>query len=99
MPAGVPLKPTTVRFDHSADTLIEAAAKACGVSKSQFVRDAALVRAILVNPEQPQLRPADVSRVAQEAHRLASPEPGGSKQTPKGGRKTQARGPRRRSSG
>jgi uncharacterized protein (DUF1778 family) len=44
----VPLVPTTIRFAPEAMELIERAAQEMGTSVAQFVREAAIVRAMVV---------------------------------------------------
>ena len=43
----VPLRPTTIRFASDAMDLVNRAAEETGVSSAQFVREAAMMRAIL----------------------------------------------------
>lgn len=50
MPHNVPLRPTTVRFAHDAMDLVQEAAKEAGCSVSQFVREAAIMRAAALLP-------------------------------------------------
>jgi hypothetical protein len=47
------LKPTTIRFTPDAMELIQRAAKRQGCSISQFVREAALMRASMASDENP----------------------------------------------
>jgi NADPH-dependent glutamate synthase beta subunit-like oxidoreductase len=49
----MPLKPTTIRFTPDAMTMIQRAAKRQGCSVSQFVREAALMRASMSSDENP----------------------------------------------
>lgn len=44
----MPLRPTTVRFDLRAATYVAQAAAELDVSVSQFIREASLIRAVLV---------------------------------------------------
>ena len=43
----MPLRATTIRFDDRGAQLIQEAAREAGVSFSQFVREAALMRAVM----------------------------------------------------
>jgi hypothetical protein len=47
------LKPTTIRFTPDAMEMIQRAAKRQGCSVSQFVREAALMRASMASDENP----------------------------------------------
>lgn len=50
MPDDMPLRPTTVRFAQDAMNLVQDAAREAGVSVSQFVREAAIMRAAALLP-------------------------------------------------
>jgi uncharacterized protein (DUF1778 family) len=74
----VPLIPTTIRFAPDAMELIERAAGQMGTSVAQFVREAAIVRAMVLenHPETEHL--ADTLAGAHEGstvQRLARPRP------------------------
>lgn len=43
----VPLRPTTIRFASDALEMVNKAAEEMGVSSAQFIREAAIMRAIL----------------------------------------------------
>lgn len=45
--ARMPLRATTIRFDEGAAQLVQDAAHSAGISFSQFVREAALMRAVM----------------------------------------------------
>lgn len=51
MPHEMPLRPTTVRFAQDAMDLVQEASKEAGVSVSQFVREAAIMRAAALLPQ------------------------------------------------
>jgi uncharacterized protein (DUF1778 family) len=51
MPEPMPLRPTTIRFAEDAMDLVHQAALEAGVSVSQFVREAAIMRAAALLPE------------------------------------------------
>lgn len=65
----MPLRPTTVRFAQDAMDLIQAAAKEAGVSVSQFVREAAIMRAAYLLRDRPELVEKDqlVDRLARRS--------------------------------
>lgn len=66
MARSVPLKPTTVRFSTDGTDLVQQAADAVGSTFSQFVREAALIRAAWV------LRQGEgMSALAEEVRRMA----------------------------
>jgi hypothetical protein len=66
------LKATTIRWDAVAHRLIEAEARDAGVGFSQFVREAALIRAALRAAERDDSLSRDFRNIAQEVERLAS---------------------------
>lgn len=66
MPGPVPLKPTTVRFADDSMELVKRAADQAGVSLSQFVREAALIRAALILRES-----EDLAAMSQRVVQLA----------------------------
>lgn len=43
----MPLKPTTVRFASDCQILVQQAADEMGISMAQFVREAAIIRALI----------------------------------------------------
>lgn len=47
----MPLRPTTIRFASDAMDFVNKAADAAGVSSAQFVREAAIMRAMLILQE------------------------------------------------
>lgn len=61
----MPLKPTTVRFAEDGYEFVQRAAESVGSTVSQFVREAALVRAAWV------LNDHDAAKLAKEVRRLA----------------------------
>lgn len=68
------LHPTTIRFGDRAYTTIARAADAQGISVSQYVREAALIRAVLdeVDTAEEAIHTAhDLLGVAREVRRLA----------------------------
>ena len=70
---------TTLRFDAAAHELVKAAAEACGVTTAQFMREAALVRAVLtlrtdiehLTPQTATEHIADFDALSAEVARLA----------------------------
>jgi uncharacterized protein (DUF1778 family) len=76
----VALHATTIRFGDRAYTAIALAADAQGISVSQYVREAALIRAVLdeLDSANEALHTAhDLLGVAREVRRLAEVEPAG----------------------
>lgn len=66
----VALKVQTIRWDQHTDALIKEAAKACGgIPISQFVREAASMRAVIVLSE---AGPSDLTRQAQLMRSLSA---------------------------
>lgn len=63
----VPLKPTTVRFTDDSIDLVRQAADLASVSLSQFVREAAIMRAALLVQDRHDL--AKLSRLVQRLAR------------------------------
>jgi uncharacterized protein (DUF1778 family) len=61
----VPLRPTTIRFASDAMDLVNKAAEATGVSTAQFVREAAVMRAMLA------LQQGEYRSLAEEVQRLS----------------------------
>lgn len=62
----MPLRPTTIRFAPDAMQLVNEAAAELGESTSQFVREAAMMRAMLT------LKPStDLHQLAEEIKQLA----------------------------
>ncbi len=49
----VPLRPITVRFDDRVLKAIQTGAEMLGISSAQFIRDAALIRAVMLTSEHP----------------------------------------------
>ena len=69
----MPLKPTTIRFTPDALELIQRAAKRQGCSVSQFVREAALMRASMSaddNPYPMRNLASEMRRLGEEGARL-----------------------------
>jgi hypothetical protein len=69
----MPLKPTTIRFTPDAMELIHRAAQRQGCSVSQFVREAALMRASMTgdaNPYPMRDLAAELRRLGEEGARL-----------------------------
>lgn len=66
----VPMRPTTIRFAPDAMDLVNDAAKNLGVSVAQFVRESAIMRAMLVEGQ----GKADLMVLADEVTRLARRE-------------------------
>jgi hypothetical protein len=67
------LKPTTIRFTPDAMQLIQRAAKRQGCSVSQFVREAALMRASMASDDNPypvRDLAAEMRRLGEEGARL-----------------------------
>lgn len=64
MPDHMPLRPTTVRFAQDAMDLVQEAAKEAGVSASQFVREAAIMRAAAILPRRVPGGRADIERLS-----------------------------------
>jgi hypothetical protein len=77
----VALHPTTIRFADRAYTAIARAADAQGISVSQYVREAALIRAVLdeldYSAEEAIHTAHDLLAVAREVRRLAEVDPPG----------------------
>jgi hypothetical protein len=73
----MPLHPTTIRFGDRAYTAIGQAADAQGISISQYVREAALIRAVLDqlddDPGPFTSTAHDLLALAREVRRLSSP--------------------------
>jgi uncharacterized protein (DUF1778 family) len=66
------LRPITVRFDDRVLKAIQNGAEMLGVSSAQFIRDAALIRAVMVTSEHPVPINAAVWRaLSDELQRLA----------------------------
>lgn len=69
---------TTMHVDAAAHELVKAAAEACGVTTAQFMREAALVRAVLtlrtdmehLTPQEATQRLADFDAICVEVCRL-----------------------------
>jgi uncharacterized protein (DUF1778 family) len=61
------LQPTTIRFPRDALMLVQRAAEQTGCTVAQFVREAALMRAVLTLESQ-----RDAPQLADEIERLAS---------------------------
>ena len=55
----VPLRPTTIRFSEDGFDLIQRAADTVGAQFSQFVREAALMRSVIVLQEELGLKHLD----------------------------------------
>lgn len=66
MPQPMALKPTTIRFAEDGFDFVQRAANAVGSSMSQFVREAALIRAALILGEQEEMR-----KIAEQVRQLA----------------------------
>jgi mobilization protein NikA len=93
----VALHATTIRFADKAYTAIAIAADAQGISVSQYVREAALIRAVLdeLDTANDALHTAhDLLGIAREVRRLAEVEPAG---PPRAKPAPQSPGARRRS--
>jgi uncharacterized protein (DUF1778 family) len=76
----VTLHPTTIRFGDRAYAAIARAADAQGISVSQYVREAALIRAVLdeLDTAEDALHTAhDLLAIAREVRRLAQVDPPG----------------------
>ena len=74
------LHPTTIRFGDRAYTAIARAADAQGISVSQYVREAALIRAVLdeLDSAEAAVHSAhDLLAIAREVRRLAEVDPAG----------------------
>ena len=74
------LHATTIRFADRADTAIARAADAQGISVSQYVREAALIRAVLdeLDDAAEAIHTAhDLLGIAREVRRLAEVDPPG----------------------
>lgn len=68
----MPLRPVTVRFDDRVLKAIQNGAEMLGVSSAQFIRDAALIRAVMITSEHPVPINAAVWRsLSDELKRLA----------------------------
>ncbi len=68
----VPLRPVTVRFDDRVLTAIRDASESLGVSSAQFIRDAALIRAVMVTSEHPvPINPTAWRELSDELKRLS----------------------------
>jgi hypothetical protein len=73
MRADMALKPTTIRFTPDAMEMIQRAAKRQGCSVSQFVREAALMRASMTSDENPypvRDLAAEMRRLGEEGARM-----------------------------
>jgi hypothetical protein len=76
----VALHPTTIRFGDKAYTAIARAADEQGISVSQYVREAALIRAVLDeldSAEEAIHSGHDLLAIAREVRRLADVDPPG----------------------
>ena len=76
----VALHPTTIRFGDKAYTAISRAADEQGISVSQYVREAALVRAVLdeLDSDREVVHTGhDLLAIAREVRRLAEVDPSG----------------------
>jgi mobilization protein NikA len=92
----VALHPTTIRFADRAYTAIALAADAQGISVSQYVREAALIRAVLdeLDSSSEALHTAhDLLAIAREVRRLAEVEPPGPPRATAGRRASGPRSP------
>ena len=90
----VTLHATTIRFADRAYTAIARAADAQGISVSQYVREAALIRAVLdeLDTAEEALHTAhDLLAIAREVRRLAEVEPPGPPRANPGRRASSAR--------
>lgn len=56
----MPLKATTVRFDEIAFALVQDEAERAGMTTAQFIREAALIRAVLRARGGPSVAPAEL---------------------------------------
>ena len=92
------LHATTIRFGDRAYTAIALAADAQGISVSQYVREAALIRAVLdeLDPNQALHIVDDLLGIAREVRRLAEVEPAGPPRAKPGRRTSAPRRPRGR---
>ena len=91
------LHATTIRFADKAYTAIALAADAQGVSVSQYVREAALIRAVLdeLDSANEALHTAhDLLGIAREVRRLAEVEPAGAPRAKPARRTSPRRRPR-----
>jgi uncharacterized protein (DUF1778 family) len=87
------LHATTIRFADRAYTAIARAADAQGISVSQYVREAALIRAVLdeLDSVEEAIHTAhDLLAIAREVRRLAEVDPPGPPR-PSAGRRSSAR--------
>jgi hypothetical protein len=92
----VALHATTIRFADRAYTAIALAADAQGISVSQYVREAALIRAVLdeLDSATEALHTAhDLLAIAREVRRLAEVEPPGPPRANAGRRTSSPRRP------
>ena len=92
------LHATTIRFGDRAYTAVALAADAQGISVSQYVREAALIRAVLdeLDSATEALHTAhDLLALAREVRRLADVEPPGPPRANTGRRTPGPRGPGR----
>ena len=92
------LHATTIRFGDRAYTAVALAADAQGISVSQYVREAALIRAVLdeLDSATEALHTAhDLLALAREVRRLADVEPPGPPRANTGRRTSGPRGPGR----
>lgn len=71
MPQSMPLKPTTVRFAEDGMLFVQRAADEVGSSVSQFIREAALIRAAWVMKESTSM---SISDLAEEVRRMSRDE-------------------------
>lgn len=61
----VPLRPTTIRFASDALEIVNKAADEMGISSAQFIREAAVMRAMLCLPHE------ELKTLAEEVQRLS----------------------------
>lgn len=66
MSTDMPLKPTTIRFAEDGADVIQQAADKVGCTFAQFVREAALIRAMIVHGDG-----HDLGKLSQEVVRLS----------------------------
>ncbi len=90
----VALHATTIRFADRAYTAIARAADAQGISVSQYVREAALIRAVLdeLDSAEEAIHSAhDLLAIAREVRRLAEVDPAGPPRANAGRRRSTSR--------
>lgn len=66
-----------VRWNDETERILQDAADVCGVSKAQFIREAILMRAILILGEQEATGAEEISRlraVSEQVRQLAKPD-------------------------